>query len=124
MHVLLTAMMLSFIDLLQPEMLDINVDELTHRETPQFPPAMAQDWLHHWVQITDRAPDTPQVPPEACAVTTPLVFSAWRHMLISHPHGSLVHFFLQGIASTAVDMAVPKCFPGLCTPHAQVVHQP
>ena len=46
MHVLLTAMMLSFIDLLQPEMLDINGDELTHRETPSSP--LAQDWLHHW----------------------------------------------------------------------------
>ena len=88
-------MMLSFIDLLQPEMLitpDMNGDELTHSETPSSP----LDWLHHWVQITEGAPDTPQVPPEACAVTTPLVFSAWRHMLISHPHRSLVHFFLQG----------------------------
>ena len=28
------------------------------------------------------------------------------------------------VTSTAVDMAVPKSFPGLCTPHVQVVHQP
>ena len=79
---------------IQAEMLiipDINGDELTHSETPL-------DWLHHWLQITDGAPDTPRVPPEACAVTTPLVLSAWCHMLISHPHRSLVHFFLQGIA--------------------------
>ena len=58
---------------------DINGDELTHSEAPSSP----LDWLHHWVQITDGAPDTPQVLPEACAVTTPLVFSAWRHM---HAH--------------------------------------
>ena len=88
----------SLIDLLQQEILiipDINGDGLAHRETPRPP----LDWLHHWLQTTCGAPDTPQVPPEACAVTTPLVLSAWRHMLISHPHRSLVHFFLQGIAT-------------------------
>ena len=73
---------------------DINGDELIYSETPSSP----LDWLHHWVQINDEAPDTPQVSSEACAVTTPLVFLAWHHMLISHPHRSLVHFFLQGIA--------------------------
>ena len=25
---------------------------------------------------------------------------------------------------TAIDMVVPKSFPGLCTPYVQVVHQP
>ena len=88
----------SLIDLLQQEILiipDINGDGLAHRETPRSP----LDWLHHWLQTTCRAPDTPQVPPEACVVTTPLALSAWCHMLISHPHRSLVHFFLQGIAT-------------------------
>ena len=51
------------------------------------------------MQATHGAPDTPCVPPEACKVTTPLVFSAWRYMLISHPHRPLVHFFLQGLTA-------------------------
>ena len=50
-----------------------------------------------------------------------------------HQAFSLLFCILQAIknwsregleTSTAVDMAVPKSFPGLCTPHVQVVHQP
>ena len=62
----------------------IDGDELTHSENPSSP----LDWLYHWVQITDEVLDTPQVPSEACAVTTSLVFSAWRHMFISYPLSS------------------------------------
>ena len=40
-----------------------------------------------------------KVPQEACAITTPLVFTAWRHLLIAHPNRDLTHFFLQGIAA-------------------------
>ena len=36
------------------------------------------------------------------------------------------HFSVKDLvtAHTAVDMVVPKSFPGLCTPYVQVVHQP
>ena len=70
---------------------DINGDELIYSEAPSSP----LDWLHHWVQITDGAPDTPQVPPEACAVTTPLVFSAWRHMHAHQPPTQILSALLS-----------------------------
>ena len=53
-----------------------------------------KDWHEHLKTIT---PLPPQVPPGACAVTTPLAVSAWRNLLISHPNRELVHFFLTGI---------------------------
>ena len=56
-------------------------------------------WLQQWTQVIGSLPHSPQVPLEACAITTPLALSAWRHVLISHPHQGLVHLFFEGIAS-------------------------
>ena len=52
----------------------------------------SQEWLQRWLQALHGAPLQCQVPPAASAITTPLVPSAWRTMLISHPQPPLVHF--------------------------------
>ena len=60
----------------------------------------SQEWLQRWLQAIHGAPLQRQVPPAASAITTPLVMSAWRTMLISHPQPPLVHFFLHGISTS------------------------
>ena len=47
----------------------------------------------------DRVSFSVKVPQEASTITTPLVLTAWRHLLIAHPNRALTHFFLQGIAA-------------------------
>ena len=77
-----------------PDLDDVNVCVLyqgTVNSSPQ--------WLQHWLRATQGAPTHCQVPPAASVITTPLVHSIWRTMLISHPHRALVHFFLQGITT-------------------------
>ena len=69
---------------------------------PQELPSLATSegsWLCQWKKLTSRASYGPNIPPEACSVTTPLILSAWRCLLLSHSHRELVHFFLQGIAN-------------------------
>ena len=43
-------------------------------------------------------PPPPRVPPEACHITTPLIATAWRQLLLGHPHRDLVHFLLSGLS--------------------------
>ena len=57
------------------------------------------EWLQQWSQLLDRVSFSVKVPQEASAITTPLVLTAWRHLLIAHPNRALTHFFLQGIAA-------------------------
>ena len=59
----------------------------------------SQEWLQRWLQAIHEAPLQCQVPLAASAITTPLVPSAWRTMLISHPQPPLVHFFLHEISA-------------------------
>ena len=55
-------------------------------------------WLSKWSAHTALSPVLPRVPPQACRIITPLIASAWRNLLISHPRRDLVHFFLKGIS--------------------------
>ena len=71
---------------------------LLPQELPS-PATSEGSWLCQWKKLTSRASYGPDIPPEACSVTTPLILSAWRGLLLSHPHRELVHLFLQGIAN-------------------------
>ena len=51
-------------------------------------------WLQKWTEHISSASNSPLVPTRACAITTPMVMSAWRHVLLSHPHRQLVHLYL------------------------------
>ena len=43
------------------------------------------------------SPTTPLVPLQACQISTPLIASAWRTLLIVNPYRELIHFFHSGI---------------------------
>ena len=51
--------------------------------------------MHKYVAA---APDSPQVPPAAYSLTTPLLLSGWYFLLRGHPHQNMVHFVLKGIS--------------------------
>ena len=60
-------------------------------------PPCESDWLNKWMTHTANSPTTPLVPLQACQIATPLIASAWRTLLIAHPHRELINFFLSGI---------------------------
>ena len=64
---------------------------------PVSTPPSAHKWLQTWLRHIHNSPDTPKVPPIARNVTTPLVFTTWRHFLAAHPDQEMVQFFLQGL---------------------------
>ena len=66
------------------------------------------DWLAQWSQLLDNMPPTVHVPCDAAHISTPLVFSAWRHLLIAHHNRALIHFFLQGITR---GFRIGYCYP-------------
>ena len=66
---------------------------------PVSNPPRARKWLPAWIRHIRSNPDTPNVPPIACRVTTPLVFTTWRHFLATHPDQEMVQFFLQGLVT-------------------------
>ena len=57
-----------------------------------------QYWLQEWSRLIGTIPPPPRVPPEACHITTPLIVTAWRQLLLGHPHRDLVHFLLSGLS--------------------------
>lgn len=66
--------------------------------TPELANSSPQ-WLYHRLEATHNALVECQVPPAASVITTPLVPSAWRTMLISYPHRHMVDLFLHGITT-------------------------
>jgi len=63
--------------------------------SPTFPD---QYWLQRWIHLIRTSPHTPRVPPDACHITTPLIVTAWRHLLLGHSHRDLVHFLLTELS--------------------------
>lgn len=63
--------------------------------SPTFPD---QYWLQRWIHLIRTSPHTPRVPPDVCHITTPLIVTAWRHLLLGHPHRDLVHFLLTELS--------------------------
>ncbi len=63
------------------------------------PPPNEATWLHRWQAHTRNAPRVPQVPPQACGITTPLIPLTWRHLLQGYPLPAMTQFFLQGITA-------------------------
>ena len=58
----------------------------------------ASDWVQRWQVQVASAPGTPQIPPAACNITTPLSLSGWALLLKSYPYQDMVHFVLNGIS--------------------------
>ena len=55
-------------------------------------------WLHDWIQLCSKSPQTARVPPLACSMCIPLDYLAWRYFLHDEANKELTHFFLQGIS--------------------------
>ena len=66
---------------------------------PVSSPPRVRKWLPAWLRHIRCNLDTPKIPPIACRVTTPLVFTTWRHFLATHPDQEMVQFFLQGLVT-------------------------
>lgn len=68
-------------------------------QSPSSAPAPSDMyWLQKWTHLISTPLLTPKVPPDACHITTPLIVTAWRQLLLSHPHRDMVHFFLTGLS--------------------------
>ena len=55
------------------------------------------DWIPAWLSHLTGLPEVVKVPPEATAITSPLVAKNWETLLASHPNAQLTDFFIKGI---------------------------
>ena len=54
-------------------------------------------WVSAWISHLSRSTPTVRVPPEASAISTPLIVDNWRKLLMDHSNRPLFKFFITGL---------------------------